>query len=121
MLKNGAPTIISAAILGVSFISGALIHALITEPTSQKPAYSIESGTDHFVKEVMNKEEAASYLNISVSDLENQIKKDDAKRKEQGVSNAYEFIPYATLNDSTLIFYRASLDKWIEFITNNKQ
>ncbi|OWA34981.1 hypothetical protein B9G55_14685 [Saccharibacillus sp. O16] len=123
-MKNGVPTVISACILGVSFVSGALIHALLTQPASQPasqpPVYSVESKAEPEVKEIMNEEEAAAYLNITVTDLKEQIRKDNAKRSNQGVSNMYEFIPYATLNDSDLIFYRASLNKWIEFITHNQ-
>ncbi|MBY0206775.1 helix-turn-helix domain-containing protein [Paenibacillus cucumis (ex Kampfer et al. 2016)] len=69
--------------------------------------------------QVMNTNEAASYLGISVSSLEKIIKEDDERRASNDYANAYELIPYVTL-DENLVFSRSNLDQWINYNSLNK-
>jgi hypothetical protein len=108
--------------LAVILLCGTLIVCtsmyVSNERNSSLPLVN-DAGNSISQSPVLNIQEAAEYLRISVDSLQTTIKKDEEIRASRGQSDAYDIIPYIDLNGS-LIFYRPILDKWIEFNSLNK-
>ncbi|WP_144240555.1 helix-turn-helix domain-containing protein [Paenibacillus sabinae] len=109
-------------LLSVILLCGTLIVCTSIYAKDEKNSSpSLSDASDYSISQntVLSLNEAADYLRISTDDLKTIIKQDEEKRTSRGPTNAYDLIPYVNLNGN-LIFYRPSLDKWIEYNTLNK-
>ncbi|MCC3381632.1 hypothetical protein ACFQ5D_07370 [Paenibacillus farraposensis] len=115
-MNKDSKIIVPSIILGVSFILGSYINAHFSSNGKiLSPQISQTSSSDS----VLNKEEAAAYLKITVTQLDNIIKRDTEQKKKLSVYDTYQFIPYADLNGQ-IVFSKDNLNKWLDFITQKE-
>ncbi|WP_025692048.1 hypothetical protein [Paenibacillus zanthoxyli] len=110
----------------VHFISVILLCGTLIVCTSiyvkyeKKSSPALADASENSISQnVLNLNEAADYLRISSEDLKSIIQQDEEKRTSRGSTHIYDLIPYVDLHGN-LIFYRSTLDKWIESHTLNK-
>ncbi|MEC0182990.1 hypothetical protein P4H61_16010 [Paenibacillus peoriae] len=115
-MNKDSKIIISSIILGASFILGSYINAHFSSNGKiLSPQISQTSSSDS----VLNKEAAAAYLKIPVTQLDNIIKRDTEQKKKLSVYDTYQFIPYANL-DGQIVFLKDNLNNWLNFISQQK-
>lgn len=115
-MKNNMALFISAVILSISIIFSAVYlgNAISLSKTSSESAM-IESQSL-----LMNADQAAEYIGITVDTLITRIKKEKIERHSLNVYDTYRFIPYMEI-DGVIYFTKSELEKWVEYQTINRQ
>ncbi|MGE6578501.1 helix-turn-helix domain-containing protein [Paenibacillus sp. FSL R5-0766] len=109
--------IVPSLIIGVSLILSSFVNSYFTSEQKSENLPTIQTSVN---STMLTKEDAAEYLRLSVSELDDIINKDiDRKQNTSSVYDTYQFIPYANLNGK-LIFTKTNLDQWIDYNTGKK-
>jgi hypothetical protein len=67
---------------------------------------------------LLNAEQAAEYIGISVDVLVSKIKREKIEKYDLTVYDTYRFIPFLEI-DGVMYFTKSELEKWAEYKTNN--
>lgn len=113
-MENNRLLPLSIIILAISIVFGSIWIG----NSIGKIAYSQEYDYISF-KALLNKEEAAQYLNISVEQLDSILRKDERQKMNLGSYPTYKFIPYMEI-EGELMFNMDGLHQWIEWNMYNK-
>ncbi len=115
-MKNSTAILLAAVVISVSIIfSGVFVGLSVSKGFDDKKAAAMAE-----VPVLMNDEQAARYLGISVEDFRGILTKDTVGRNSiQGVYDTYRFIPFMYV-DKVKYFSKTELDKWVEYNMYNK-
>ena len=108
-MENNKLLPLSIIILAINFVFGSIWIGNSIEKASELEGY------DHIAfRALLNKEEAAQYLNISVEQLNSILRKDEQQKRNLGSYPTYRFIPYMELEGNQM-FNIEGLNLWIEW------
>jgi hypothetical protein len=113
-MKNNLIILISAIILSISlifcvvYISDTINKVNLKEISDIKASQSL----------LMNSDQAAEYIGISVDTLISNIKRERVEKYSLTTYDTYRFIPYLEIED-VIYFTKGELEKWAEYRTRN--
>lgn len=113
-MENNKLLPLSIIILAISIVFGSIWIGNAIGKASEVEGYN-----QIIFKALLNKEEAAQYLNISVEQLNSILRKDEQERRNLGSYPTYRFIPYMEI-DGKQMFNIEGLNQWIEWNMLNK-
>lgn len=113
-MKNNMIILISAIILSISIIFSAVY---ISDTIDKANLIGINNNMDS-QSLLMNSEQAAAYIGISVDTLISSIKKEKIEKYGLTTYDTYRFIPYLNI-DGVMYFNKVELVKWAEYKTSN--
>jgi ABC-type antimicrobial peptide transport system permease subunit len=113
-MKNNYIILISAVMLSVS-----LVFSAVYIGNAINNAEGISSDNNKTTQSLlMNSDQAAEYIGISVETLLSQIKREKVEKYKLSVYDTYNFIPYLNV-DGVMYFTKSELEKWVEYKTQN--
>jgi hypothetical protein len=113
-MKNNIIVVISSIILSFSLI----FSAVYVSNTINKVSIIEVNNNSASQSLLMNSDEAAEYIGISVDTLISNIKRERIEKYGLNTYETYRFIPYLEI-DGVMYFNKFELIKWAEYKTNN--
>lgn len=113
-MKNNIIILISTIILSLSIIFSAVYGSNMIHKTNLIALN--DSSTSQRL--LMNSDQAAAYIGISVEDLISNIKREKIGKYNLTSYDTYRFIPYLNI-DGVMYFNKSALEKWVEYKTIN--
>ncbi|MGF9912608.1 hypothetical protein ABEX47_11695 [Paenibacillus ehimensis] len=92
---------------------------IITVKLQDKPYFTGRNLTSETGTQLLTQEELVQYLHVTNEDIEKIISEEKLSRKQTGLRDAYQFLPYIELKGKRL-FLKSEVDKWLEYLSKNR-